>query len=63
MEKRRYADRIVPWGMSFALAWVFLLFLAAPCLAMDAPGDQDPRWEYSQTDHNWYFFESDRKTP
>lgn len=63
MEKQKRAGRIVSCCMSLALVWIFLLFPAAPYMAMDAPGDQDPRWEYSQADHNWYFFESDRDAP
>lgn len=48
---------------ALVLAFVLSFVLAAPCSAMEAPGDQDPRWEYSQEDHNWYFYETDRAVP
>ncbi len=56
-KRRMAAGRI--WVLALALS-----FLGTdPGFAMEAPGDQDSRWEYSQEDHNWYFYETDRTSP
>lgn len=44
-------------------AWVLALALSVadsfPGLGMEAPGNGDPRWVYSQKDYHWYFYETE----
>lgn len=61
MERKKKTCQLF-WPGFWRLALFFAALWAFPCFAMEAPGDQDPRWEYSQEDFNWYFYE-DGKTP
>lgn len=43
------------------LAAVFLTFFScAQAYAMEAPGEGDPSWHYSQKDHHWYYYDEDQ---
>ncbi len=44
---------------TLAFVLVLSVIYSFPGFGMDAPGNGDPRWVYSQKDYHWYFYEEE----
>ena len=46
---------------TLAFVLVLSVIYSFPGFGMDAPGNGDPRWVYSQKDYHWYFYEKEEE--